>query len=137
MVHKLLFCLLTGILCSLSLTSCEDDSEDRLQAENILGTYILSSRSFDNISDLSVPCCDTLDLIADADPHDLRGVMRAYGTGYDNSGAFTIKPSEGLMEFEYGSTRRIMPYEQADDQLYLTYEEANQTIQEGWMRISQ
>lgn len=134
---KQVLVLVAALVFSWCMPGCDDDSEDRLKAEGILGQYTLSSRSVDNISDLSVPCCDTLELTTDADPEDLRGAVRAYGVGYENSGAFTLKPSEGLIEFEYENTQRLRAYEQNDDQLFLTYEEANKTIREGWQRLPQ
>jgi hypothetical protein len=137
MMNKQVGYLLAGVVFSLIFLGCDDDSEDRLKAENILGEYTLASRSVDNISDLSVPCCDTLELTTDADPDDLRGAVRASGVGYENSGAFTLNPSEGLIEFEYESTQRLRAYEQIDEQLFLTYEEENQTIREGWQRMPQ
>jgi len=135
MMNNKFFVLVVGLAVSWSMMGCDDDSEDRLKAENILGQYTLSSRSVDNISDLSVPCCDSLELTTDADPDDLRGAVRASGVGYENSGAFTLNPSEGLIEFEYENTQRLRAYEQTDDQLFLTYEEANKTIREGWQRL--
>lgn len=136
-MNKQVVYLFAGVVFTLIFLGCDDDSKDRLQSEDIFGKYTLASRVVDNTSDLAVPCCDTLELTKDADPDDLRGAMRAYGVGYENSGAFTIKPSEGLIEFEYGSTERMMQYEQADDQLFFTYEEENQTIREGWQRMPQ
>lgn len=137
MMQREFFYLVAGLIICWGMLGCGHDSEDRLHAEDILGLYTLSSRSVNTISDLTVPCCDTLELTTDADPDDLRGAMRAYGVGYENSGAFTLMPAEGLIEFEYGNTQRLRQYEHADGQLLLTYEEENQTIRESWRRLSQ
>lgn len=107
---------------------------DQLEQMGVLGTWKLSERSVNNISDLSVPCCDYFEFKKDAISEDLIGNFRAYGTGYEQNGVFMIDNTNSTIEFEYNNEQKSYGFQISGNVITFTYTEDNDNIVENWRR---
>lgn len=113
----------------------EIEQTDNLNETGFLGQWKLEARSKNNISDLSVECCDYIEFKTDDDLSDLKGAFIATGVGYGTKGDFELKPSDNLIEFNYEDSEKVYEYQMINDVIIFTYLEEGNEVVEDWHKL--
>ncbi|MCH1401012.1 MAG: hypothetical protein L7U78_00655 [Schleiferiaceae bacterium] len=101
-----------------------------------MGEWEISSRTVNGITDLSVQCCEFLELSSDSISNDLNGFW-FYDDGFDtiNEGTFTVDTLEGDIQFynqNSSFTRNFVVV--SYDVIYLEYNVGSTYFEEIWRR---
>lgn len=122
-----------------TLSSCNKaipHSDDLLFDLGLMGEWEISSRTVNGITDLSVQCCEFLELSSDSISNDLNGFW-FYDDGFDtiNEGTFTVDTLEGDIQFynqNSSFTRNFVVV--SYDVIYLEYNVGSTYFEEIWRR---
>jgi hypothetical protein len=130
-------CIIWMVLFFFFLACDKDqkDQSDKLLELDILGEWQLESLSFNGIIDLSVPCCDFLELDTGNETYDLKGNFVASGTAYETGGTFELNTAYDSILFDSNNSHKKCHIQLMDDTFVLTYDEKNQNIIESWKRL--
>lgn len=109
---------------------------DYLEVVGLTGTRVLTFREIGGISDMAVPCCDTLVVHSDGASTDFVGGFRLATYGPDLIGTVTADPEAATLLFSYNETERLRSYVVSGDNLTLTYTDDGVVYVEGWRRIA-
>jgi len=137
----------TAFLLILSI-SCKKDSEklpasptihpsqkEQLDAINLTGTWEIFSRSRNNISDLSVKCCEFLTLSPDSIPQDLTGVFTSTSGGDETGGIFTVDTLNDSLYFSFNNRKLAFYFQLIDSTMSLRYkDEPDVVVSENWAK---
>lgn len=124
------------IVFSPFVSSCEEkqvEPNDPLDQIGILGKWKLDSRSVNNISDLSVMCCDYLTFSKSGSNDDLMGHFIASGAGYENDGEFELNTS--LDSIAFTRENEVLNYGVliSGERMTYFYQEDGDSITEWWV----
>lgn len=112
----------------------EDRSEpvDRLDELGLTGTRVLVMRTYGNITNMAVPCCDTLVVRKDDQPNDLVGRFRMVSPGFEGEGILTANPEDSTLLFVRDGNEFVSSYTLSSTDLTMWYEEDDVLITEDW-----
>ncbi|MFZ6052569.1 hypothetical protein [Halocola ammonii] len=125
------------------ITGCEKVDDEKMETEKtdnlnetgLIGQWKLEARSLNNISDLSVECCDYIEFKTDDDSSDLKGAFIATGVGYETKGDFELKPSDNIIQFNYEDSEKVYEYQMINDLIIFTYVEEGNEVVEDWRKL--
>lgn len=122
-----------------AISSCEKNTAsptDDLEATGIVGNWEIGFRLFGGISDLRVLCCEYIEFMADEQPNDLAGMFNTSSPGFQGDGTFVLHPSDSTIVLTFSENDRQLSrvFQISENFLTFTYQEGNQTIEEGWRR---
>ena len=107
---------------------------DHLALLGLPNTRVLHMRTVDGISDMAMPCCDTLTIATDDQPDDFTGRFAIASLGFDAEGSVAVNPEESSLLFSYNDTVQVRNYTvSADGGLTLTYTQNGNQIAEDWV----
>lgn len=129
------------LIISIFLFSCTTDDDNNktatnpLEELNLLGTWEISSRSFDGITPLTVFCCEFITLDDNTDTTDLIGNLTYMGNGIESNRVFEVSTSESTITFTNNDGNQlVMNYIIQNNTLQLQYTEDDVVIEEDWIR---
>ena len=132
----LLFTLVAHIACNKEDTQ-EKEPHDKLEQQGILGQWKLESQTRNGITNMAVPCCDTLIYTASGKQDDLKGTFKAVSSGYATVGEFELLPSTNNIRFIYDDTQKIYQYQLAPESINFSYKEDQDDMEESWKKLDQ
>ena len=125
------------ILCTLSACNkAIPQSDDLLFHVGLLGQWEISSRTINGVTDLSVQCCEFLELSSDSIVSDLSGLWY-YDDGDTimNQGTFLVDTVEGDIQFYSQNSSFTRHYVVVSyDLIYLEHYEGSTYFEEIWRR---
>ncbi|WP_299336159.1 hypothetical protein [uncultured Psychroserpens sp.] len=98
---KKIVTLLSTLACVLMFNCSNDDSNsnsETLESTGVLGRWEVNARGINNITSGEAFCCETLELIDDTNPSDLRG-RYSYDFGTLTNGTFSVDPENDVFTF--------------------------------------
>ena len=93
--------LLTILICVLMMNCTNDDSNpstETLENTGVLGRWDVNARGINNITSGEAFCCETLELMDDTNPSDLRGKY-IYDYGTITNGTFSVDLENSVFTF--------------------------------------
>lgn len=127
---------LISLIVLFIFSGCESDDGntkiDSLTKVGIIGTWQLETRIINNVSDPSIPCCQTIEFSTDTNPDDMIGLFSATDVGSVKTGDFELKNQNEIIEFRFGDD--IMSYDISISNTIISfsYTENDHSIKEDW-----
>ena len=124
------------LITCLFMLGCNNDiqQDDNLFQYEIIGKWKLESRAINNITDLSIACCDYLEFNVDDNPADNKGIFVASGVGYEQQGVFELNTTNTTLEFDYDNSVKTYDYQVSDNIIHFMYSENDDEIMESWRK---
>ena len=124
------------LITYLFMLGCNNDiqQDDNLYQYEIIGKWKLESRAINNITDLSIACCDYLEFKVDDNPADNKGIFAASGVGYEQQGVFELNTTNATLEFDYDNSVKTYAYQVSDNIIHFMYSENDDEIMESWRK---
>ncbi len=132
-ILSLLF--VTSLFITTACKKKEVEQTENLIQTGILGKWKLDMRLVNNISDLAIRCCDTLNFMTDSNIADFKGDFKATGVGYETDGIFTLNPTANTIQFDYNNKQIIYTFQLSVNRITFEYIEDEQEIEESWMKV--
>jgi hypothetical protein len=117
-------------------TSCEKDAieePDSLEQFDILGKWMLQSRTICGITDMIV-LFDTLEFTTGSKSDDLLGAFISISPGDETNGQFEIDPENGTIRFDYNSTQKTYEFQISGNAMTFTYFEDDCEFITDWRK---
>lgn len=119
-----------GALLSFFLINCSNDDSntmsESLESIDVLGRWEVSARGTNNVTSAEAFCCETLELMDDSNPQDLKGIF-SYDYGTITNGTFTVDLNDDVFIFttEDDTTNSLYFNRDADQLEVWTFEGEN------------
>ena len=111
------------------------ETTDSLSSSNILGRWEIRSRSINNISDMTVQCCEIYQFDSGNTPNDFSGNVMFSQNGVNLDGHFTLNEMDSTIDFTINGINRIFKFSTTDEGLTLKYELDGDFYLEKWQKV--
>lgn len=130
------------LLLSIFFYSCSNDDNNEtvvnpLEELNLLGTWEITSRSFDGITPLVVFCCEFMNYEDDSNMTDMTGNFTFIGIGPNSERTFLVDSSNNTITFtDNDGDQFIITFNIFDNNLSTSYTENGTVIVEDWIKVN-
>lgn len=127
---------LLSLIVLFIFSGCESDDGntkiDSLTEVGLIGTWQLETRIINNVSDPSIPCCQTIEFSTDTNPDDMIGLFSATDVGSVKTGDFELKNQNEIIEFRFGDDILTYDISISNTITSFSYTENGHSIKEDW-----